>query len=132
MMRSVRQSSTEPELRVRQILSGLGVHYRLNARSLPGSPDMSNRRAGWAIFVHGCFWHGHRDCRKTKGGAFGRIPATNRHYWLRKIEDNRARDDRKESELKSLGLRVRSIWECELADRERLAVKLAEFVGGRD
>ena len=131
-MLRIRSKNTKPEMVVRSALHRAGLRFRLHTVQLPGKPDIVLRRYRTAIFVHGCFWHGHRDCRKTKGGAFGRIPATNRHYWLRKIEDNRARDDRKESELKSLGLRVRSIWECELADRERLAVKLSEFVGGRD
>ena len=128
MMRAVRQRGTRPERAVRAIVTGLGFKYRLNARGLPGSPDLSNLRAGWALFVHGCFWHGHRNCQKTKGGRGGRIPLTNQAYWSKKMDDNRRRDQRQARQLRAMGLRVRTIWECELKDPERVSRKLAKFL----
>lgn len=110
------------------LLWELGVRYRLNHPSLPGRPDFANRSRGWAVFVHGCFWHGHRDCRKTKGGKAGRVPKTNRAYWSEKIEANRERDRRKSRELADLGLRVLEVWECELRDPASLRAKLEEFI----
>src|SRR5262245_17097644 len=92
MMKAVRQRGTSLELHVRRLLRESGSSYRLNNRKLPGSPDFSNIRKGWAIFVHGCFWHGHRNCRKTKGGARGRVPATRSGFWSGKLEANRRRD----------------------------------------
>jgi len=128
MMRAVRQRGTSAERAVGAVLRELGVRYRLNHPVLPGRPDFANRSRGWAVFVHGCFWHGHRDCRKTKGGSRGRVPATNRTYWSEKIEANRERDRRKSRELTALGLRVLMVWECELRDPVRLHAKLEEFV----
>ena len=127
-MRAVGQRNTSAERAVRRILRCFGVSYRLNHPSLPGRPDIANRTRGWAIFVHGCFWHGHRDCKKTKGGRCGRIPATNVEYWSRKIDDNRSRDRRKTSQLRELGLRVLTVWECELRDEEALKRKLRQFL----
>ena len=94
----------------------------------PGRPDFANRARGWALFVHGCFWHGHRDCKKTKGGRRGRIPSNNADYWAAKMEANRERDKRKTLEIQGLGLRVLTVWECELRDSESLRAKIAEFL----
>lgn len=128
MMRAVGQRDTKPEKAVRDLLLGLGVHYRRNHPGLPGRPDFANRSRGWAVFVHGCFWHGHRDCKKTKGGKSGRVPATNSEFWATKIEANRERDARKVRQLIDLGLRVLTIWECELRDRAALERKLSRFL----
>ena len=128
MMRSVGQRGTSAERALQAILRDLGVRYRLNHPGLPGRPDFANRTRGWAIFVHGCFWHGHRNCRKTKGGPSGRVPATNASWWAEKIDWNRERDARKERMLRDLGLRVLTIWECDLAQpamvRRRLVAHL--------
>lgn len=128
MMRAVGQRGTAAERGVQAILRELGVHYRLNHPGLPGRPDFANRTRSWAIFVHGCFWHGHRDCQKTKGGSSGRVPATNAKWWAEKIDANRERDERKERALRDLGLRVLAVWECELRDREKLRRKLLRFL----
>lgn len=80
------------------------------------------------MFVHGCFWHGHWNCRKTKGGTHWRVPASNRSYWADKIKANRGRDRRKSLQLRELGLRVLVVWECELRDRDHVRAKLGEFV----
>lgn len=128
MMRAVRQRRTRPERAVQAILRDLGVHYRLNHTGLPGRPDFANRSRGWAMFVHGCFWHGHRNCPKTKGGASGRVPVTNANWWEKKIRANRERDARKERNLRDLGLRVLTVWECELRAAAELRRKLLRFL----
>jgi len=127
-MRAVGQRGTGPERSVRQLVRRLGHHYRINNRNLPGSPDLSNRTQGWAVFVHGCFWHGHRNCAKTKGGRSGRIPVTNRGFWREKIDANRERDARKAAQLRGIGLRVCIVWECELRNELALTRKLRRFL----
>lgn len=89
MMRSVGQKNTKPELRVRHILYARGVRYRVSNRDLPGSPDIANRRRRWAVFVNGCFWHGHKGCSKTGGGRQFRTPVANYEYWNEKLASNR-------------------------------------------
>lgn len=108
VMRRVKGRDTGPELAVRRILRAAGTGYRLGGCGLPGRPDvvMKGRRA--ALFVHGCFWHGH-DCRR---GA--RRPKANADYWLAKVERNRARDARAVDALTALGWRVIVVWECEM------------------
>lgn len=131
MMRAVGQRRTSAELAVQTMLRELGVRYRMNHSGLPGRPDFANRTRGWAIFVHGCFWHGHRDCPKTKGGARGRIPQTNAAWWGAKITANRERDVRKERALRELGLAVMTAWECELREPDRLRRRIARFLDRR-
>jgi DNA mismatch endonuclease (patch repair protein) len=127
VMRRVKGRDTTPELKVRRLLTGLGARYRLHRKDLPGKPDivMAGRRL--AIFVHGCFWHGH-DCAR---GA--RVPKTNRDYWLGKVGRNRERDTASRAVLEAAGWRVKTLWECEMKDeaalRERLAGLLARDSG---
>ncbi|MES1203228.1 MAG: DNA mismatch endonuclease Vsr, partial [Pseudomonadota bacterium] len=114
VMRAVKSADTAPERRVRKLLSAEGYRYRLNVRALPGAPDIVLRSRSAAIFVHGCFWHGH----VCKRGA--RLPKANSDYWRAKIGANRARDDRNLAALKSEGWRPLTIWECELKDEAAL------------
>lgn len=125
VMRQVKGRNTTPELRVRKLLTRLGFGYRLHRRDLPGSPDivMAGRRL--AIFVHGCFWHGH-DCRR---GA--RAPKTNADYWTAKIRRNRARDEAVTTTLEALGWRSLVVWECELKDEADLQTRLTAELGIR-
>jgi DNA mismatch endonuclease, patch repair protein len=124
VMRRVKGRDTAPELKVRRALTALGARYRLNRRDLPGSPDivMPGRRV--AIFVHGCFWHGH-DCARGS-----RVPKANREYWTAKVARNVARDQRTAQALAEQGWQVETIWECDLkhaaALNERLAIMLAQ------
>ena len=122
-MAKVRQAGTEPELAVRNILRELGVHYRTQGKGLPGSPDIVNKESNWAIFVHGCFWHGH-DC-----GHGSRKSKTNSLFWEKKISDNRARDAHKRHELESLGYLVLEVWECEIKAPNKLSERIRTFVG---
>ena len=128
MMRAVRQRGTKPERVIGDLLRELGVRYRLNVRSLPGSPDFANQTRGWVVFVNGCFWHGHRNCPKTKGGRSSRIPSTRRKFWSDKIRANRRRDACKCREIRSLGLRVLIVWECQVPDLRRMKRKLSRFL----
>jgi DNA mismatch endonuclease (patch repair protein) len=122
VMRRVKARDTGPERRVRALLREAGLTgYRLDRRDLPGRPDVAfiGRRA--AIFVHGCFWHGH-DCPR---GA--RAPKANAAYWGAKIARNRARDAAAEAALAAMGWRVLTVWECGLRDAG-LSARLAAFV----
>lgn len=131
MMQAVRRHGTDIEIAVRRAVTRLGHHSRPNAATLPGRPDLSNQREKWAIFVHGCFWHGHRNCRKTKGGEAGRIPVANKTFWEEKISTNRTRDARKAQELRRIGYRVLTVWECDVKNAVRLERKLTAFFTAR-
>jgi DNA mismatch endonuclease, patch repair protein len=121
IMRAVKGRDTSPELAVRKLLRGIAPGYRLCRRDLPGAPDIAYIGKRKAIFVHGCFWHGH-DCKR---GA--RLPKTNADYWTQKIARNRARDEKHLAAYGALGWRVLTIWECETRDEPALAQKLRAF-----
>jgi DNA mismatch endonuclease, patch repair protein len=110
VMARVRATNTAPERRVRSLLHRLGYRFRLHAADLPGKPDIILRPRRAAIFVHGCFWHGH-DCPR---GA--RVPKTNAAYWKAKIARNRARDAAAVAALEVAGWRCLTVWECALKD----------------
>jgi DNA mismatch endonuclease (patch repair protein) len=117
VMRRVKGKDTGPERQVRRLIWSLGGRYRLNRADLPGKPDLVLPGRRLAVFVHGCFWHGH-DCAR---GA--RVPKTNRAYWLGKVARNRARDVASRAALEAKGWRVETIWECELKDRATLEAR---------
>jgi DNA mismatch endonuclease, patch repair protein len=122
VMRRVKGKDTTPELIVRRALTRLGARYRLHRKDLPGSPDVVLPGRRLALFVHGCFWHGH-DCAR---GA--RVPKANRDYWTAKVARNRARDAKNRAALEAAGWRVDSIWECELKDAEALEGRLKSLL----
>ncbi|KAF0179912.1 MAG: DNA mismatch endonuclease, patch repair protein [Alphaproteobacteria bacterium] len=122
-MRAVKARDTGPELKVRALLRALGHRYRLDARDLPGRPDIVFRGRRKAIFVHGCFWHGH-DCAR---GA--RAPKANAGYWSAKIARNRARDETSMAALQTMGWSCLVVWECALREPHAVADGLAAFVG---
>jgi len=124
-MRRIRGKDTGPELRVRRLLRELGFPgYRLHRKELPGRPDIAFVGRRKAIFIHGCFWHGH-SCRQGL-----RRPKTNADYWVPKIERNRARDATQLVELRNLGWDVLTVWECELSDSGLLLQRLTSFMSG--
>jgi DNA mismatch endonuclease (patch repair protein) len=123
VMRAVRSRDTGAELAVRAILRALAPGYRLHRADLPGKPDIVYGRRKLAIFVHGCFWHGH-DCAR---GA--RMPKTNMNYWRAKIARNRARDATTLAALEGMGWRALAVYECELKDPAALGARLAEALG---
>jgi len=118
VMRRVKGRNTTPEMKVRRALTTLGARYRLHRKDLPGNPDVVMPGRRLAIFVHGCFWHGH-DCARGS-----RAPKQNAEYWQAKIGRNVARDAKSTEALAALGWRVETIWECDLKDAERLDARL--------
>ncbi|WP_332766143.1 very short patch repair endonuclease [Phenylobacterium sp.] len=123
VMRRVKGRNTTPELKVRKVLTALGARYRLNRKDLPGSPDIVLPGRRLAIFVHGCFWHGH-DCARGS-----RVPKANRDYWVGKVARNRARDVAASEALAAKGWRVETIWECDLKDDAALRARLTALLG---
>jgi DNA mismatch endonuclease (patch repair protein) len=122
VMRRVKGKNTGPELALRQILTRMGLRYRLHRKDLPGAPDIAFIGRKTAIFMHGCFWHGH-DCRR---GA--RQPKANADYWIAKIGRNRARDLVNTGKLLAMGWRPVVVWECELKDLAVLEEKLSAIL----
>ena len=120
-MSAVRQRHTAPEVAVRRIVHSLGVRFRVCCGCLPGRPDLSNQTHAWCIFVHGCFWHGH-GCKR------GRLPKVNLAFWQPKIERNRTRDTIVRKQLRALGYRVLTVWQCELVKSSRLRARLGQFL----
>lgn len=122
IMRAVKSRDTGPEIIVRRLARGIAPGYRLSRKDIPGKPDLAWIGRKKAVFVHGCFWHGH-DCPR---GA--RVPKTNQDYWLSKIARNRDRDRANLERLDALGWSVLLIWECELRDAPQVAARLAAFL----
>lgn len=109
-MRQVRREDTAPELSIRRFLHAAGLRYSLHSSRLPGRPDLVLTRRKTVVFVHGCFWHGHA-CRHGSVRS-----KTNADFWEKKIADNRARDARKEAQLRTDGWHVEVVWECQARD----------------
>ena len=121
MMAAVPQKDSKPEMVVRRIVHGMGFRYRLHVRTLPGSPDIVMPRHRKVIFVHGCFWHRHR-CRRAT------MPSSRRGFWLKKFDENRARDRRNIRELRKLGWGVLVIWECWIERPRWLEERISDFL----
>lgn len=120
LMSRVRGRDTKPELLVRKLLHRLGYRFRIHQRSLPGTPDIVLKKHMVAIFVHGCFWHGHEGCQRS------RLPQTRTAFWERKIRRNIERDSDASARLSDKGFRVLVLWECELKNGDALAERLVE------
>ena len=118
-MAKVRSKDTKPELIVRKTAHRLGYRFRLHRTDLPGTPDLVFPRHRLAVFVHGCFWHRHPNCRRAT------TPATNITKWIEKFEQNSLRDARSKAELEALGWSVLIIWECATRSEETVADQLA-------
>ena len=118
IMRAVKSRDTGPELAVRKLLRAMAPGYRLHRADLPGKPDIAYGRRRLAIFVHGCFWHGH-DCARGD-----RMPRANAAYWRAKIARNRERDEANLAALATCGWRALVIYECALRDPEALRLRL--------
>jgi DNA mismatch endonuclease, patch repair protein len=99
----------------------MGYRYRLNVRKLPGTPDIVLSKHKKVVFVHGCFWHGHKGCKRSKR------PTTNVDFWNRKIDQNIKRDKDSLKELRRLGWKPLAIWECQTKKPEPLEKKLIRF-----
>jgi DNA mismatch endonuclease, patch repair protein len=119
-MSAVRTRDTMPERSVRSLLHRMGLRFRLHQSALPGSPDIVLKRHNTALFVHGCFWHGHACPR-------GMPPSTRLDFWLPKLAQNRKRDEDRARLLRRMGWRVITVWECETRDEAKLARRLARW-----
>lgn len=117
-MARVRSEDTAPELAVRRALWAAGLHYRLHVKEITGTPDIVFQSRRVAVFVHGCFWHGHEGCPRH------RVPKTNRDYWEAKIARNQRRDAVVRSTLEGAGWAVMVVWECEISN----AIRLKELI----
>lgn len=123
-MSKIKSKDTKPEMLVRRFLFSHGFRFRLHRKDLPGNPDIVLPKFKTVIFINGCFWHGHRDCK------FATIPETNRDFWLSKISGNIIRDNESVERLKQSGWKVIVIWQCELKPKvkdqtlEQLITKL--------
>ena len=122
IMRRVRSTDTTPELIIRKLTHSLDFRYRLHRKDLPGKPDLVFAGKKKIIFVHGCFWHGHK-CKRGN-----RLPKKNREYWTKKINANMNRDESHIEELNKAGWSVLTVWECETKDQESLSHKIGEFL----
>jgi len=123
-MSNVKGKDTTPEIIIRKALWQAGFRYRLKSK-LPGKPDIVLPKYRAVIFVHGCFWHNHPGCQKSK------LPSTRKEYWTSKINANALRDKRNVSELKKMGWRVAVIWECSLKNinlQEKSFIALEEWI----
>lgn len=112
-MSHIRGKNTSPEMLVRKALFAAGFRFRVNVSSLPGTPDIVLRKYDTAVFVNGCFWHGHKDCRHYV------VPKTNVKFWQEKVARNRRRDAAVTLRLQSRGWKVITVWECELDPSHR-------------
>jgi len=111
VMSRIRKKDSKPELRVRKALHRLGFRFRLHRQDLPGVPDIVLPKHKTAIFMHGCFWHQHK-C------PLGKLPKSNRRYWVPKLRANASRHEKHARELRRLGWRVVVLWECQVSDED--------------
>lgn len=107
-MSQIKGSNTKPEIILRKRLFAEGYRYRINDRKLPGKPDIVLKKYHTVIFVNGCFWHGHQDCK------YFVVPKTRTEFWMNKINGNKERDQQKTALLNKEGWNVITVWECEL------------------
>jgi DNA mismatch endonuclease (patch repair protein) len=124
LMSRVGSKNTGPELIVRRLAHRMGLRFRLHAKGLPGKPDLVFRKHKAVVFVHGCFWHQHKNCRYSK------CPKTRSTYWQAKFDENVARDAKNRRDLKKQGWRILTIWQCRTTNEKKLKKRLQEFFCG--
>lgn len=122
IMQSVRTKDTAPEIAVRRVLHGAGYRFRLHRKDLPGKPDIVFPSRKKAIFINGCFWHGH-GCR------IGKPPKSRQEYWLPKLKRNKQRDREKAAQLELAGWKVFTVWQCQTKRLEKIWPRLERFLG---
>jgi DNA mismatch endonuclease (patch repair protein) len=124
MMSGIRSKNTKPELLLRRALHARGLRYLLHGAKLPGKPDLVFTKHQAVVFVHGCFWHRHRNCR------FATTPATRPEFWTAKFSSNIERDKRNVAALLENGWRIATVWECALkgGDVSRVAELVAHWL----
>lgn len=121
-MSRIRSKDTKPELFVRKLIHSLGYRYRLHGKNLPGSPDIVFPSKKKVIFVHGCFWHQHSNCKLSK------LPKTRREYWHPKLKRNKMRDYEVQASLVEIGWEYLVVWECQIDDIQNLTEKIIKFL----
>ena len=119
-MSRIRSKDTKPEIIVRSLLHKMGYRFRLYRKDMPGKPDIVLTKYKTIIFVHGCFWHRHKGCKRCT------TPTTNRKYWLPKLERNIAKYKENRKKLKVIGWTPFVVWECEIKNLDKLSKKLNE------
>ncbi len=124
-MSRVRGKNTAPEMKLRRLIHGMGYRYRLHVGGLPGKPDLVFPSRHAVIFMHGCFWHRHANCK------LARLPKSKLDFWETKLEENRQRDLRYRERLMAMGWRVLIVWECELQNLDHVSRVVREFLGER-
>ena len=121
-MGRVKSRNTKPEMLVRSMIHRMGFRFRLHKKDLPGNPDIVLSRHKKIVFVHGCFWHGHEGCPRSKR------PATHAEFWNKKLDQNMERDKRFQRLLKEAGWNVLVVWQCETRKPDELLRKLERFL----
>ena len=126
IMQKIGPKDSAPERYVRSLVHRMGYRFRLHRKDLPGKPDIVFPKYRKVIFVHGCFWHGHKGCKRTS------IPKTNREFWLKKIDGNVRRDEFNYKELSLMGWGHLIIWQCQIKKgmKNQLKEKIANFLEG--
>ncbi|WP_312602646.1 very short patch repair endonuclease [Pseudomonas luteola] len=122
MMSGIRGKNTRPEIIVRKFLHACGYRFRLHRKDLPGRPDIVLPRFKTCIFIHGCFWHHHKDCK------YASLPKTRADFWAEKLQGNVERDQRAQKALIDAGWRVLTIWECELKKPDAAFAALLSYL----
>lgn len=124
IMKKVGPKNSKPELFIRSLVHSLGYRFRLHRKDLPGTPDLVFQKYKKVIFINGCFWHGHKDCRKS------RLPETNKEFWENKISKNIKNDQKVRKKLLELGWENMTIWECEVKKKniDDLTQRIIEFL----
>ena len=120
-MSAIKSKNTKPEIEVRKLLHSMGFRFRLYRKDLPGSPDIFLPKFKTVIFVHGCFWHRHENCK------YSSTPKTRVQFWEKKFNSNILRDLENQKKIKDIGLRSIIVWECELKNKIELEKKLFDI-----
>ena len=111
-MSAIKSKNTKPEIKVRKVLHSMGYRFRLHSKDLPGSPDIVLPKYKTVIFVHGCFWHRHENCK------YASTPKTRQEFWNKKFNENINRDKINQEFLSSKGWKIIIVWECEIKDKD--------------
>ena len=119
-MSAIKSKNTKPEIKVRKVLHSMGYRFRLHSKNLPGSPDIVLPKFKTVIFVHGCFWHRHKNCK------YASTPKTRQEFWNKKFKTNIERDLEIQDKIKNLDWRSVVIWECETKNMENLRDKIID------
>lgn len=125
-MAKIKGKDTKPEKVVRSLLHQMGYRFRLHRNDLPGNPDIVLPKHKKVIFVHGCFWHGHKDCSRAKR------PSTNKKFWNEKLSKNMKRDKKNQDALRDLGWKYKIIWQCQVKSAKKIQKVLMKFISGED